>query len=60
MENNKIEIFGVENLSHSEMADCYGGDVPWWKPITPIAIAAYIINHWEDVKAGVSDGFNLK
>lgn len=60
MKNQELEIFGVEGLSYSEMTNYCGGDAPWWRAVTPVAVAAYIINNWEDVKAGLSDGFNLK
>jgi len=55
------------NLKTLDVQDMYtingGGlfDVPTWlKKLTPAAVAVYIIDNWEDIKKGISDGWNVK
>jgi hypothetical protein len=56
------------NLAELEVHDSYtinGGlgllDVTTWlRKLTPAAAAVYIIDNWEDVKKGISDGWNVE
>ncbi len=60
-----LKGMNLKTLDVHEMYAINGGGlfdvVPTWlKKLTPAAAAVYIIDHWEEVKAGLSDGWNLK
>jgi len=53
----------VEPLTMQECIEVNGGliEVPKWiKGLTPVAVGAYIIENWSDIKKGLSEGWNLK
>lgn len=52
----------VQDLSLDECREINGGmQIPKWvKGITPVAVAAYIIDNWTEIKKGISDGWNLQ
>jgi len=59
-----LKGMNLKTLDVQETYTINGGGLldlpPLLKKLTPAAIAVYIIENWEEVKAGLSDGWNLK
>ena len=65
MKNKIIKNMGVSALDVQEVSNTYGGGIieaftPVLKKLTPAAIAYYVMENWEDVKKGFSDGWNVR
>lgn len=62
----ELTQFGVSELSPAGLSGIHGGSLlPNWlsavaKKFTPVAIGAYIIDNWADVKKGFSEGWNFE
>jgi hypothetical protein len=57
MELNKM---GLSPVTDFEMREINGGGImKWLRRITVLGVAKEIIDHWEEVKKGFSNGWNF-
>jgi hypothetical protein len=65
MENMIMKSMSLTALDVQEVSNTHGGGLidafaPVLKKLTPAAIAYYVMENWEDVKKGFSDGWNVR
>jgi len=55
-----LKMPGVQELGREELRDVDGGSPlgPWLKKAGWAGVAFWIIENWDDVKAGAVDGWN--
>lgn len=65
MESMSLKSMNVQALDIRDACEIDGGE--WWAPIpsivkklTPAAVAYWVIENWEDVKLGITDGWNVR
>ena len=64
MENKILKDMGVSALNVHDACATNGGLLLEWagllKKLTPAAFGIWVVDNWEDVKQGFSDGWNVK
>ena len=65
MENKILTNMSLSALNVQEVSNTSGGGfidalTPVIKKVTPAAFTLWVIDNWEDVKKGFSDGWNVR
>jgi len=65
MENKTLKdlnlcVLGVEDANTITGGNLIEFSTSLLKKFTPAAFTIWVIDNWEDVKAGISDGWNVK
>lgn len=61
MKKLELQNFGVVEMHAKEMRETDGGQAPGWlKKLGWGYLATQVIDNWEDIKKGFSDGYNAK
>jgi hypothetical protein len=64
MEDKILKDMSLEVLDVQDVCGTHGGSLldfaPVLKKLTPAAFAIWVIDNWEDVKTGFSDGWNVR
>lgn len=55
----EFKMMDLDTLDNAEMQEISGGAWPkWLKGITWAAVGKEIIDHWDEIKKGLVDGWN--
>jgi len=59
MQTIQLQNLGVSELAANEFETITGGEIPvWLKGVSWVSIAGAVVENWEDIKQGLSDGWN--
>ena len=60
MQTLELQQLGLAPITQIEMQDVEGGGFSLWRA-APIAwLVDQVINNWDDLKAGIKEGYNAK
>lgn len=59
MQTIQWQNLGVRELAANEFETISGGEIPLWlKGITWLGVASEVVEHWDEIKKGLADGWN--
>ena len=58
-----LKMLGVQELGREELREVDGGSIPGvlkalGRRLAPVAVVMWVVENWDDVKAGAVDGWN--